>query len=94
MKIKNELPQSQLENSKSDLGIVAELKNLKYRKDQLENRMLILESSRDELIDRLTQLDTFMKPCQESNDFKTSLKRFSLRQSVSTPRVFGAEFLV
>jgi hypothetical protein len=47
--------------------VAAELKNLKKRKGLLENRMQILESSRDELIDRLTQLDTLLRP----ESFKT-----------------------
>ena len=42
--------------------VVAELENLKQRKGLLENRMHLLENSRDELIDRLTQLDTVLKP--------------------------------
>ena len=57
---------SKLVPSQAIVDEVAELKTLKQRKDQLESRMSILESSRDELIDRLTQLDTYMKPCQES----------------------------
>jgi hypothetical protein len=42
------------------------LETLKQHKDLLENRMLILESSRDELINKLTHLDTYIKPHHES----------------------------
>ena len=38
--------------------LMAELQTLKHRKGLLENRMQMLENSRDELIGRLTQLDT------------------------------------
>jgi len=50
--------------------IIAELQTLKQRKGQLENRMHLLESSRDELIGQLTQLDNVLKqskPVSTSN---------------------------
>lgn len=42
----------------TDPHIVAELQTLRNRKGMLENRMAALENSRDELIGRLTQLDS------------------------------------
>lgn len=46
--------------------VAAELQTLKQRKGQLESRMHLLESSRDELIGRLTQLDSMLlRPNQQ-----------------------------
>ena len=52
--------------------LIAELQTLKHKKGQLENRMHVLESSRDELIDRLTQLDSLMKPSKPAEQPRTS----------------------
>lgn len=48
--------------------LIAELQTLKQKKGQLENRMQLLENSRDELIDRLSQLDTLIKPAKNKRD--------------------------
>lgn len=46
--------------------IVGELETLKQHKEHLENRMIMLELSRDKLIHRLTKLDTLITPYIES----------------------------
>ena len=65
-------------NISFDSGIVAELETLKQHKDHLENRMIQLENSRDELINRLTQLDSYIKPRNES-EFNKIIELFDLR---------------
>ncbi len=57
------LKNKELTNRKVSINpkLLAELMSLKERKGQLENRMQWLESSRDELIERLMQLDSLMK---------------------------------
>lgn len=52
--------------------LIAELQTLKHKKGQLESRMHVLESSRDELIDRLTQLDSLMKPSKLAEQPRTN----------------------
>jgi hypothetical protein len=52
------------------------LETLKQHKDLLENRMLILESSRDELINKLTHLDTYIKPHHESKSLISKNYKF------------------
>jgi hypothetical protein len=64
--------------------VAAELQNLKQRKGLLENRMQILENSRDELIDRLTQLDTVFRP----ESFK-KIKSLGQGTSPSTTKALG-----
>ena len=66
--LKKNCPNSAICSSSTmiDPALIAELHSLKQRKGQLENRMVMLESSRDELIERITQLDTFIKPSNKS----------------------------
>ncbi len=45
-------------NAQIETNAIQELQTLKSRKDMLQSRMMALESSRDELIGRLTQLDS------------------------------------
>jgi hypothetical protein len=61
--------------------IIAELQTLKQKKGLLENRMHLLENSRDELIGQLSQLDSVLK---QTNSKQNSANNLSPRLKYST----------
>jgi len=81
-------------NAQIDSNAIQELQTLKSRKDMLESRMMALESSRDQLIGRLTQLDSTGSYLKYSNSpvmgKKKPLNSHSLRTTpVNSPRPGG-----